>query len=394
MPGAYLFKGGYVATLDESFGDFAAGAVLVEDGVIKAVGSIDDISAPDAEVIDTTDGVVIPGMVDTHRHVSMSLTRGIGVDQSLFHFLSNTYMRGLPATGVDNMYLSALVGSLEALDSGVTTIVDTCETFHSREHAEAELRGLEDSGIRAQYMYGMSGYPYGDVPFGRPAWEARLAHVKELKTQHIWRQSLNGNGIRYADWHGFPLIRECIERGIEPSLGIDTVSAIAPDLLSQMRLALQTQRCLDHDAAQKQRKIAKDMHFSARDALEWGTRNGAKAAGLGDRIGTLTPEKRADVVFICNKHSLSASADPLGTALWWMAIPGNVMGQLVGVDVQDLRARAKEGLKEIMENLSRVRTELNTEEIDEYLLEVERSTRINLAKAYVDQVSAKDAFRS
>nr|XP_036581770.1 uncharacterized protein CTRU02_08342 [Colletotrichum truncatum]KAF6790213.1 hypothetical protein CTRU02_08342 [Colletotrichum truncatum] len=75
MTGKYLITGGYLATLDDSLGDFANGAILVEDGVIKAVGKAEEIKAPDAEIIDATDGVIIPGMVDTHRHVSMSLTR-------------------------------------------------------------------------------------------------------------------------------------------------------------------------------------------------------------------------------------------------------------------------------------------------------------------------------
>ncbi|KAJ2975900.1 hypothetical protein NUW58_g8232 [Xylaria curta] len=184
MGGKFLFTGGYVATLDESLGDFPVGAVLVEDGIIQAVGKAQDVKDPEAEVIDTTDGVVIPGMVDTHRHVSMSLTRGIGADQALFHFLSNTYMRWLPATGVEDIQLSALVGALEAIDCGVTTIVDTCESFHSPGHAEAELQGLKDSGIRAFFCFGMAQDQYGDVPSGLPAWKARLSHIEKLHLQH------------------------------------------------------------------------------------------------------------------------------------------------------------------------------------------------------------------
>lgn len=115
----------------------------------------------------SSEGVVIPGMVDTHRYVSMSLTRGIGIDQHLWHFLSNTYTWWLPATGVEDMYLSAPVGSLEAIASGATTTMDTCESFHSREHAEAELQGLRDSGIRAFFCYGMGASQHGDVPAER-----------------------------------------------------------------------------------------------------------------------------------------------------------------------------------------------------------------------------------
>lgn len=163
--------------MDDSLGDFPNGAVLVEDGLITAVGRAEDIKSPDAEIIDATDGVLIPGMVDTHRHASMSLTRGLGADQSLFHFLSNTYLRWLPATSVPDMELSSFVGALEALDSGVTTIVDTCESFHSGEHAEAELRGLQKAGIRAFFCFVMSDDAYGSAAVGMDGWKARLAHV-------------------------------------------------------------------------------------------------------------------------------------------------------------------------------------------------------------------------
>ncbi|KAJ5192503.1 Metallo-dependent hydrolase [Penicillium cf. viridicatum] len=57
MAGKYLFTGGYVATLDDSLGDFPNGGVLVENGIIQAVGPAEDITSSDAEVIDATDGV-------------------------------------------------------------------------------------------------------------------------------------------------------------------------------------------------------------------------------------------------------------------------------------------------------------------------------------------------
>ncbi|KAK7430759.1 hypothetical protein QQZ08_002803 [Neonectria magnoliae] len=171
MSEKYLFVGGYVgyvATLDNSIGAFYQGAVLAEDGIIKAVGKAEDFSAntTDAELIDTTNGVVTPGIVDIHRRTSMSLTRGLGADQSLFHFLSNTYMRWLPATSVEDMYTATLVGALEALDSGVTTIFDSCESLHSGIHSDAELQGLRDSGIRAIFYFGTSQDSYGEYPGG------------------------------------------------------------------------------------------------------------------------------------------------------------------------------------------------------------------------------------
>ncbi|CAG7915463.1 unnamed protein product [Penicillium olsonii] len=488
MAGKYLLTGGYVATLDDSLGDFPKGAVLVEDGIIKKVGNAEDFSTADVEIIDTTDGVVIPGMVDTHRHTSMSLTRGIGADQALMHFLSNTYLRWLPATGVEDMYLSALVGALEALDSGVTTIIDTCESFHSREHAEAELRGLKDSGIRAFYGYGMCDGEYNGVPAGREGWKARLDHLTSMHDANLSDDTLvkvalqlsiigtvpfdlTAKEIKHAQKHnmlccshscglknsvitagideladnelllpghvyihctnlserqmtliaesegkisiametdmqmgmGTPPIRAFIEHGIQPSLSIDTSAAVAPDLLSQMRLALQTQRCLDHEASHKRRQVPMDLEYTCRDALIWGTRNGADAVGLGDQIGTITPGKRADLVFLSNKRFLSPSAYPLGTAVLhstpadvdMVMVNGIVRkrdGHLVGQDVGKIRQMAKAGLQRILDNLAGMRPEMTSEAISQYLVEAEHMSRANLAQAYFEH-AGRDGFR-
>ncbi|KAF4929649.1 5-methylthioadenosine/S-adenosylhomocysteine deaminase [Colletotrichum viniferum] len=112
---------------------------------------------------------------------------------------------------------------------------------------------------------------------------------------------------------GFPPLRMALAHGLKPSLSIDTSSASAPDLLSQMRLQLQLQRSLDHHAAHLEHRVSMMMDFGVRDALIWGTRNGAEAVGLGDQIGTLTPGERADIVVITSKRALSGSAFPLGT---------------------------------------------------------------------------------
>lgn len=477
-----------MATLDDSLGDFNNGAVLVEDGFIKAVGKAEDLATADAEIIDTTDGVVIPGMVDTHRHASMSLTRGLGADQSLFHFLANTYMRWLPATGAEDMHTSALVGALEAIDSGVTTILDTCETFHSSNHAEAELQGLKDSGIRAFFGYGMSDISYDDAPVGKLGWEARLAHVRALQDansrdelvqvglaisplgavpfdltieelkfaqergmlccshtcavvnsgvtkgleeladhglmlpghlyihctslseREITLVAESGGKVSIAPetemqmGMGIPPIRSCIEHGIKPSLSIDTSTSVAPDLFSQMRLALQLQRCLDNERAQRDRKVALDVHYTVRDALIWGTRNGAEALGLGDRIGTLTPGKRADITFISNKRALSSSAYPLGTAVLHstaadvdtVMVDGVIRkrgGFLVGYDLDSIRAKAKAGLNRILDNLENMQPEMKPEEVRQYVLDAERSSRANLARAYIGESDRGDWMR-
>ncbi|KAE8371825.1 Metallo-dependent hydrolase [Aspergillus bertholletiae] len=475
--GKYLFTGGYVATVDDSLGEFACGAVLVEDGVITAIGSADELAVSDAEVIDTNGGVVIPGFVDTHRHTSLSLFRGIAADQSLVRFLPNCYMRWLPAVDAEGIHAASLVGALEALESGVTTLLDCVEAPSSREHAEANLQALKDSGIRAFYCYGMSDHAYGESSDGLPGWKARLAHLDDmyrlLNDHHLVRVGLETSHpglvpfdqtereIRFAQERemlccshtapfmntnlhngvqeladrglllpghvhihctslnhhemellarsggkisiatetemqmgmGIPPIRACIEHGIKPTLSVDTTSIVAPDYLSQMRLALQLQRFLDHDKAHASRKAPITLDLGVRDALTWATRNGADAVGMADRIGTLTPGKRADIVFISSKRFLSTSAFPLGTAILH-STPADVdtvmvdgvirkrHGQLVGYDLDSIRATASAALQRVMANLPNFRPEMTEKELGDFLLNVKRLTRTNLAGAY------------
>ncbi|KAK1718238.1 uncharacterized protein CLUP02_07518 [Colletotrichum lupini] len=126
------------------------------------------------------------------------------------------------------------------------------------------------------------------------------------------------------------------------------------------------------------------MDFGVRDALIWGTRNGAEAVGLSDKIGTLTPGKRADSVVIMSERALSESANPLGTAMLhstpadvdFVMVDGKILerdGKLMGVGVDSIRAKAKEGLRRIQEILRRVRPEISLEE---------KAHRANVANAY------------
>ncbi|HEX6273552.1 MAG TPA: hypothetical protein VFZ53_10935, partial [Polyangiaceae bacterium] len=84
-PRRMLVKGGTVLTIDPDLGDFTKGDVLVEDGIIRAVGS--QLSAHGAEVVDARGYIVMPGFVDTHRHLWQGLLRNIGPDDLLGDYL-------------------------------------------------------------------------------------------------------------------------------------------------------------------------------------------------------------------------------------------------------------------------------------------------------------------
>ena len=86
--------------------------------------------------------------------------------------------------------------------------------------------------------------------------------------------------------------------GIPPTLGIDSVGHNAGDMFGQMRLALQWLCMAEAESVLAQGLNPSSLTVSARDALEWGTINGARALGLDGEIGSLTPGKRADVAMV------------------------------------------------------------------------------------------------
>ncbi|MEQ8327115.1 MAG: amidohydrolase family protein [Parvibaculum sp.] len=145
-----IIKGGRVLTMTDGAGEQRAD-VLVEDGKIADIAP--DISA-DAEVIDATDAIVIPGFVDTHRHVWQTQLRTVATDWSLFDYFVEMRLSYSTFYTAEDAYLGNYVGALEALDAGITTLVDHCHILNTPEHAEEAARGLQDSGMRAIFCYG------------------------------------------------------------------------------------------------------------------------------------------------------------------------------------------------------------------------------------------------
>jgi 5-methylthioadenosine/S-adenosylhomocysteine deaminase len=155
-----LIQGGYLATVDPTVGDLADGDILVQDDIIVAVGPELPASAA-AEVIDARGRLVIPGLIDTHRHVWQGALgafqpqiTGAGYEPEVLHGIAPRYTP-------EDVYAGTLWGALQALDAGITTIADWAHNLQSAEHADADLRGLQESGIRGYFLYGGPG-PAGD----------------------------------------------------------------------------------------------------------------------------------------------------------------------------------------------------------------------------------------
>ena len=148
----FLVKNGLVITLEKSDADFMKADILVENGKITAIKPNMDISG--VQVIDASGMIVMPGFVDTHRHVWEALVRGIGTDWSIATYLNTIYFQELGGKlRPEDSYIADLLGALEALNAGVTTMLDW-SAINTPEHADALIQGLKESGIRGVFAYG------------------------------------------------------------------------------------------------------------------------------------------------------------------------------------------------------------------------------------------------
>jgi 5-methylthioadenosine/S-adenosylhomocysteine deaminase len=161
-----LIRSGTVLTVDPQLGDLSPGEILVEDGKIAAVG--DDLGATDVETIDAGDSIVMPGFVDTHRHTWQAVIRNIAADWTLGHYMTGIHNGLSQYFRPQDTYAGNLLGTLEALDSGITTLLDWSHNLATPEHADAAVEALIESGARCVFAHGGGAPQWRDPPSGVP----------------------------------------------------------------------------------------------------------------------------------------------------------------------------------------------------------------------------------
>jgi cytosine/adenosine deaminase-related metal-dependent hydrolase len=157
-----LLRGGHVLTVDRELGDLASGDVLIEGDTIAAVGP--NLEA-DAEVLDVSGQIVIPGFIDTHRHTWEAAIRGCAPNATLDDYFVEILDTFAPLYRPEDVYASNLAGALECVNAGITTLVDWSHINNTPEHPDAAIRGLQEAGIRAQYAYGSANTSLADYWF-------------------------------------------------------------------------------------------------------------------------------------------------------------------------------------------------------------------------------------
>lgn len=155
-----VFRNGIVLTMDDSHTIIPRGDVLVVDGKIAEVGV--SLTVPDGTFeIDAERGIVMPGMVDTHRHMWQTAMRAYGADWTLTQYFVWYYLEHGMKFRPEDVAAGNLISALDAVESGVTTSVDWSHGLRTVEHGEAAYDALVSSPGRFILAYGnLAGAPW------------------------------------------------------------------------------------------------------------------------------------------------------------------------------------------------------------------------------------------
>jgi len=350
-----LLRGGCVVSLDAKVGEFERADVLVEGNRIAEIRP--NINAS-ATVIDASNTIVMPGFVDTHRHIWEGPLRNILPDGLLSDYTRDITGAARAIYRPEDARIGDLVCALGAINAGVTTLLDWSHIGNSPEHTDAAIEGLKESGIRGVYAYGggtpgpQNQFP-GDIRRLRKQyfssndqlltlamatgvnandWKVArevgapitvhllganaLASVKDVLGPDV--TYVHCNNLAASDWqmiassggnvsiagpiememgHGVPVIQEALDHGIRPSLSTDVETQMPGEFFSQMRSVFTLQRMM---VLERQRAGQQNLPrlLTTRDVVEFATIEGAKDNGLDRKVGTLTPGKEADIIML------------------------------------------------------------------------------------------------
>ena len=419
----FIIRNAYVMTMDSELGDLANGDVYVRNGEIVEVGK--QLIAPNAETIDGRDRIVLPGFIDTHWHLWTALLRSLAGNTREQGYFPLTERLGKVYTPED-MYRAVRLAIAEALFSGITTVHDFNHNIRNLDYADAAIRGLNETGIRARFSFGYyqgqsstEPTPFEQIAKLQQKWKTvanpnllslGLAPREVLvygKYRHDWERArelglpitvhanssqseageikrLSRDGLLGKDvliihatvvtpaeieqlvnsdasvsvtpitemrgGFGFPPINELLSAGVLVSLGVDTTALAGNADMFGIMKALQSVG---------NARAANEFELSPSRVLELATINGARALGIADRVGSLKPGKRADLimvsltnlnlgVFTNPAHLLVEAAQPSNVEM--VVVDGRILklnGQLTALRVDRVIQNANNSLKSI-----------------------------------------------
>jgi 5-methylthioadenosine/S-adenosylhomocysteine deaminase len=211
-----LIKGGSIISMDRRVGDFAKGDILINGDRIEKIGK--SLRSPGAKVIDAAGMIVMPGFVNAHIHTWQTGVRGVAGNWSIPEYLHEMHALIAPRYTANDTYLGNLVGALNQINVGATTIFDWCHNNATPGHTDGAIEGLKEAGIRALFGHGSpkpdaakGALPFTHIPHPRSELE-RLRKGALSNDDGIVTLAMAALGVDFSTWevaeHDFRLAKE------------------------------------------------------------------------------------------------------------------------------------------------------------------------------------------
>lgn len=140
-----LIKNAYVISMNKNREIFKNGSILIENDRIKAVGKVDPLLInSDVEVYDAQGKIILPGLINTHVHLSQQLGRGIADDVVLLTWLRERVWPYESSFGYEDSLVSSTACCVELIKTGVTTFLEA-----GGQYVDAMAEAVEKCGLRA-----------------------------------------------------------------------------------------------------------------------------------------------------------------------------------------------------------------------------------------------------
>lgn len=139
-----------IITMDKERRILKEHGMAIQGDTIIEIGYTDDLlkKYDGLKVIDVKDKYIFPGMINTHNHLFQVLLKGIGKEKALLKWLEEAIQKPFFNITKEDIYLATMVGCIENIKSGVTTVVDYQYAHGQPNLNDAVCQAMEDIGIR------------------------------------------------------------------------------------------------------------------------------------------------------------------------------------------------------------------------------------------------------
>lgn len=188
-----LIRNPWIVTMNDNYDIFRTGYVYVQGDKIAEVGTdmarMDQLSREAGSIIDAADKILMPGMVSAHTHLFQTFIRGLADDLPLYEWLSTQVWPFAEHMQEDDFYYAALIGCIENLKTGATSIIDQDYINTSLRNSDRCLQAMKETGIRGNFCRCYANIVYYEK-FRETNEDMILDDIKRLHSQ--WHGSENG----------------------------------------------------------------------------------------------------------------------------------------------------------------------------------------------------------